>query len=252
LQTSECHPSLAAEHPARAASAADPFSDEFWKKGVRRYGFHGLSCESIVHVLGTDLAARTVIAHLGNGCSITAVRNGASIETTMGLTPTGGVMMGTRSGDLDPGLLLHLLQGEQYAPEGLEHLINHQSGLLGVSGLSSDMRHLLGASRDDVRAGLAVEMFCYEIRKSLGSMAAVLGGLDLLIFAGGIGEHAAPVRAKICAGLEHLGILLDLDANQRSDSKISSALSKCSVRVIESDEDLQIARHSYRLAANPE
>jgi acetate kinase len=227
-----------------------PFPDAFWEKGLRRYGFHGLSCESIIHALGNDVPGRVAIAHLGNGCSVTAVRNGVSVETTMGLTPMGGVMMGTRTGDLDPGVLLYVLQVERYEPEQLQQLLNHRSGLLGVSGLSSDMRHLLEASQDNPQARMAVEMFCYQIRKSLGSMAAVLGGLDLFVFTGGIGEHAAPVRAKICSGLEHLGILLDEQANQRGDSRISSATSTCAVRVIESDEDLQIARHSYRLATD--
>jgi len=227
-----------------------PFPDAFWEKGLRRYGFHGLSCESILNALGNDVPGRMVIAHLGNGCSVTAVRNGISVETTMGLTPMGGVMMGTRTGDLDPGVMLYLLQAEHYEPEQLQQLLNHRSGLLGVSGLSSDMRHLLEASQDNPKAFMAVEMFCYQIRKSLGSMAAVLGGLDLFVFTGGIGEHAAPVRTKISSGLEHLGILLDEQANQRGDSRISSATSTCAVRVIESDEDLQIARHSYRLATD--
>jgi len=225
-----------------------PFGREFWEKGLRRYGFHGLSCESIVDVLGDTLAPRMVIAHLGNGCSITAVRDGASVETTMGLTPIGGVMMGTRSGDLDPGVLLHLLQAEEYDADMLDQLLNHRSGLLGVSGVSSDMRSLLQASTENQQANLAVEMFCYQVHKSIGAMATVLNGIDVLVFAGGIGEHAAPVRAKICAGLEHLGIVLDEPANRRNAAQISSAKSKCAVRVIESDEDLQIARHSYRLA----
>jgi acetate kinase len=228
-----------------------PFANKFWKKGLRRYGFHGLSCESIVHTLGKDLAERTVIAHLGNGCSITAVRNGASMETTMGLTPTGGVIMGTRSGDLDPGVLLHFLRVERYDPERLQTLLNHQSGLLGISDVSSDMRRLLDVNRDDQQAHMAVTMFCYQIKKSLGSMAAVLGGLDMLAFAGGIGERAPLVRAEICSGLGHLGILLDEAANQRNDAKISSNSSRCAVRVIQSDEDLQIARHSHDLAAKP-
>jgi acetate kinase len=224
-----------------------PFGKEFWEKGLRRYGFHGLSCEFIVQALGADLPAHVVIAHLGNGCSLTAVRNGASVETSMGLTPTGGVMMGTRSGDLDPGVLLHLLQVEHYDSARLEELLNHRSGLLGVSGVSSDMRRLLESGDYDTRARMAVEMFCYQIRKSIGSLAAVLGRLDLLVFTGGIGENAASVRAKICSGLEHLGILLDHGANRRNASKISSGASTCAVRVIESDEALQIARHSYCL-----
>lgn len=232
--------------PEHAAMFA--LSREFWDRGLRRYGFHGLSCESIVRTLGNDLADRTVVAHLGSGCSITAIRKGVSIETTMGLTPTGGVMMGTRSGDLDPGVLLHLLRVEDYKSETLDTLLNHEAGLFGVSGLSSDMRHLLQAASQNGSASLAIEMFCYQVRKAIGAMAAVLGGVDLLVFTGGIGEHAAAIRAKSCSGLEHLQIVLDAGANQRNASIISSAESKCLVRAIEADEDLQIARHSQKIA----
>ncbi|HWC16644.1 MAG TPA: acetate/propionate family kinase [Terriglobales bacterium] len=223
-----------------------PFHHEFWDQGVRRYGFHGLSCESIVRTLGNELAPRTVIAHLGNGCSITAVRNGASVETSMGLTPTGGVIMGTRSGDLDPGVLLNLLR-KGYSAEQLDLLLNHNSGLLGVSGISSDMRHLLETRNGDTNARLAIEMFCYQIRKSIGAMAAVLGGIDLLVFTGGIGEHAAAIRGEICAGLQHLGIVLEESANQQNANRISIAAAKCSVRVLNTDEDREIAVHSYNL-----
>src|SRR5690242_16486116 len=193
-----------------------PFDHEFWTEGLRRYGFHGLSCESILRSLGGELAPRSVIAHLGNGCSITAVRNGDSIETTMGLTPTGGVMMGTRSGDLDPGLLLHLLRDKAYTAQQLDHLLNHEAGLSGVSGKSSEMRALLESSATDAAARLAVVMFWYQVRKAIGAMAAVLDGLELLVFSGGIGEHAASVRADICAGLTYLGIALDPGANGRN------------------------------------
>jgi len=226
-----------------------PFDHEFWALGLRRYGFHGLSCESIVRVLGNDLAPRSVVAHLGNGCSITAIRNGASLETTMGLTPTGGVMMGTRSGDLDPGVLLTLLR-KGYRPEQLDSLLNHQSGLLGVSEESSDMRRLLESRDRDVKARLAIAMFCYQIRKSIGAMAAVLDGIDMIVFTGGIGEHAPAIRADICAGLRHLGIILDDVANQQSGKRISAAAAKCDVRVIAADEDREIAMHSYTLASD--
>ena len=232
------------EHASRL-----PLPGEFRDRGLKRYGFHGLSCESIVHTLGNELASRTVIAHLGNGCSITAVCDGASVETTMGLTPTGGVIMGTRSGDLDPGVMLHLARVEGYSPEQLDALLNHQAGLLGISGQTSDMRRLLEIEHQDPRARLAVEMFCYQVRKAIGAMTAVLGGLELLVFTGGIGEHAAPVRARVCSGLHYLGIELDDLANQASQSTISSARSRCRVAVIESDEDLQIARHCRRLMA---
>ena len=224
-----------------------PFEHEFWRQGLRRYGFHGLSCESIVRTLGNELAPRSVVAHLGNGCSITAIRNGASLETTMGLTPTGGVMMGTRSGDLDPGVLLSLLR-KGYSPEQLDALLNHKSGLLGVSEQSSDMRRLLESRDRDGKARLAVEMFCYQTRKSIGAMAAVLDGIDMLVFTGGIGEHAAPIRAEISAELGHLGIILEQVANQRSAERISAAAAKCDVRVIATDEDREIAVHSYTLA----
>ena len=236
-------------HTLPEYTARLPLPQEFWERGLKRYGFHGLSCESIVHALGDELAPRTVIAHLGNGCSITAVRDGASVETTMGLTPTGGVIMGTRSGDLDPGVILHLARVEGYSAEQLDELLNHKAGLFGISGATSDMRHLLEKANQDPRAGLAVEMFCYQVRKAIGALAAVLGGLELLVFTGGIGEHAASVRARICAGLDYLGIALDEAANKRNESTISSAKSKCRVAVIESDEDLQIARHCRRLMA---
>ncbi len=204
----------------------------------------------MAHALGDDLAQRTVIAHLGNGASLTALRQGVSVETTMGLTPTGGVMMGTRPGDLDPGVLLHLLRVEGNTPEQLDTLLNHQSGLLGVSGESSDMRRLLAASDKNPQAQLAVEMFCYLVRKAIGALAAALGGLELLVFTGGIGEHAAPVRSRIASGLAHLGISLDDARNQGSQSLISADGSRGAVRVIESDEDLQIARICRKLIDN--
>jgi acetate kinase len=231
------------EHAARL-----PLPDRFWQSGIRRYGFHGLSCESIVHTLGANLASKTVIAHLGNGASVTAVKEGCSIETTMGLTPTGGVIMGTRSGDLDPGVLLHLLRDEAYDAQQLEQLLNYEAGLLGISGTTNEMRSLLESSATNTSARLAVEMFCYSVRKAVGAMAAVLGGLELLVFSGGIGEHAAPVRAGICTGLDYLGIALDPEANARHADVISTSGSRCSVRVVPTDEDLQIARHCSQLA----
>ncbi|HVH87062.1 MAG TPA: acetate/propionate family kinase [Terriglobales bacterium] len=224
-----------------------PFNIEFWKRGLRRYGFHGLSCESIVRALGDDLVPHTVVAHLGNGCSLTAIENGRSVETTMGLTPTGGIMMGTRSGDLDPGVLFNLLRSS-YGVEQVDSLVNHNSGLLGVSGTSSDMRRLLESRKRDDHAHLAVEMFCYQIRKSIGAMAAVLGGIDLLVFTGGIGEHSPTIRQQISTGLEHLGIRLDEIANQQNAARIAWIEASCDVRVIESDEDREIAIHSYKLA----
>ena len=222
-----------------------PFGREFSARGIHRYGFHGLSCESIMRVLGSELAPRTVIAHLGNGCSITAVKNGLSVETTMGLTPTGGVMMGTRTGDLDPGVLLNLLQSG-YDQQKLDSLLNHHAGLLGVSGVSSDMRQLLAERDKNPDARLAIEMFCYSVRKSIGAMAALLGGIEVLVFTGGIGEHSGMVRGEICSDLQHLGIALDESANENNAAKIGS--DECDVRVIATDEDLEIALHARDLS----
>jgi Acetate kinase len=167
----------------------------------------------------------------------------------MGMTPTGGVMMGTRSGDLDPGVLLNLLH-RGYDSEQMDALVNHNSGLFGVSSASSDMRRLLELRDQDADARLAIEMFCYQIRKSIGAMAAVLGGIDLLVFTGGIGEHSSMIRREICAGLQHLGIVLDDAGNQRSATNVGSSTGTCAVRVIEADEDLEIALHSQRLMSS--
>ena len=222
-----------------------PLGREFFERGLQRYGFHGLSCESIVRTLGSELAPRTVIAHLGNGCSITAVKNGSSVETSMGLTPTGGVMMGTRTGDLDPGVLLNFLRSG-YDEQKLDSLLNHHSGLLGVSGISSDMRQLLSEQDKNPDARLAIAMFCYSVPKSIGAMAAALGGIDMLVFTGGIGEHSAIVRHELCSNLQHLGIALDEAANRNNATKIGSG--HCDVRVIPTDEDLEIALHARALS----
>ncbi|MGE3538589.1 MAG: acetate/propionate family kinase [Candidatus Tectimicrobiota bacterium] len=224
-----------------------PLPRALWDSGVRRYGFHGLSYESIVAQVGAANLARAVIAHLGNGASLSALRDGQPVETTMGLTPTGGVMMGTRSGDLDPGVLLHLLTEAGYNPAQLAHLLQEESGLLGVSGRSPDMQTLLERREHDHQARQAVEMFCYHLRKAIGALTAVLGGLDTLVFTGGIGEHAAPVRWDICHGLEHLGVWLDPYLNERHAAMISTPESHCIVRVVSTDEALIIARHTYNL-----
>ncbi len=190
------------------------------KLGVERYGFHGLSCESIVAQI-EHLPEKLVVAHLGNGSSITAIHAGQSVDTSMGLTPTGGLMMGTRCGDLDPGLMIYLMRHGYNDPQALEKLIDKQSGLLGVSGKSSDVRELLdmrGANKD---ADLALRMFCYQVRKTTAGMAGAMSGLDTLVFTGGIGEHAEELRSEICSGLEFLGI---------------------QTLVLPSEEDLQIAR----------
>jgi acetate kinase len=217
------------------------------RAGVRRFGFHGLSCEYVVGAVGADALGRAVVAHLGSGASLTAIDAGRSVDTTMGLTPTGGVVMATRTGDLDPGVMLHLAREHDLAPDALEHLVNQQSGLLGLSGTTGDMRALLEARRaGDAEAALAVDVFCASVRKHVGSLAAVLGGIDTLVFTGGIGEHAPEVRALACAGLAHLGIVLELDRNQRSDAVISGG--DVTVRVVATDENLVIARHAARLA----
>lgn len=216
---------------------------KLWEQGIKRYGFHGLSYEYVVSKLGAELGDRAVIAHLGNGASMVALKDGVSIDTSMGLTPTGGFMMGTRSGDLDPGVLLHLLRAG-YSAEKLEMLLNHEAGLLGVSGESSEMRALLEKRKADPAADLAVQMFCYQVRKFVGAFAAALNGLDTLVFTGGIGEHAAAIRAEICLQLEYLGIKLDGAANNRSAEVISAEGSRCVVHVVETDEDLMIARHT--------
>ena len=230
--------------PEAAARFALP--EKFWKDGVRRYGFHGLSCESILHTLGAARPARLIVAHLGNGASITAIANGCSVDTTMGLTPTGGIIMGTRCGDLDPGVLLYILRSNGNNVAELEDLLDRRSGLLGISGKSRDMRELHQGSGDP-RVRLAIEMFARSAKKAIAAFAAILGGLDLLVFTGGIGEHDAAVRAEICEGLQCFGLRLDEPANQRGLENISSAQSQVLVRVLPSEEEIQIARHAYRL-----
>ncbi|MGA2429885.1 MAG: acetate/propionate family kinase [Candidatus Acidiferrum sp.] len=229
------------------AAARLPLPEKFWDAGVRRYGFHGLSCESIVHALGVDVPARLIVAHLGNGASVTAIAKGLSVDTTMGLTPTGGIVMGTRPGDLDPGVSLHILRGNGNNVEGLERVLDKESGLLGISGTSPDMRSLHEAADENPRARLAIEMFARSAKKAIGSYVAVLGGLDLLVFTGGIGEHDGAVREKICEGMECFGVRPDREANQQSAGTISSGGSAARVRVVTSDEERQIARIVFRL-----
>lgn len=200
----------------------------------------------MVAKLGAAAIGRAVIAHLGNGASMVAVRSGAPIDTSMGFTPSGGFMMSTRSGDLDPGVLLYLLDAGEDA-HGLDRTVNHESGLLGVSGTSADVKALLEKRATDARAALAVEMFTYQLRKCIGAYAAALGGIDTLVFTGGIGQHAAAVRAECCAGLEFLGIRLDPARNAASAEVISADGGACTVRVVPTDEELMIARHTRRL-----
>lgn len=226
-----------------------PLPRSLWEEGIRRYGFHGLSFEYVVSVLGEAAQGRVVIAHLGNGASMAAVREGRCLETTMGFSPTGGFMMGTRSGDLDPGVLVYLMREKGYDAEKIAHLVDHEAGLLGVSGSSHEMKVLLEKRHVDPRAAQAVEMFCYHLRKHLGALAALLGGVDTLVFTGRIGERAAPIRAEVCNGLEHLGIRIDPVLNETHAETISLPGSPCSVRVIPTSEELIIARQTYRVIA---
>jgi acetate kinase len=193
---------------------------------------------------------RVVIAHLGNGASMVAVRGGVGVDTTMGFTPTGGLTMGTRSGDLDPGVLLYLLEEKELSPPQMGELINKRAGLLGVSETSADMRDLLSRETSDPRAAEAVALFCYQAKKFLGALAATLGGLNTLVFTGGIGEHAAQVRWRICEGLEFLGIRLDPDRNAAHAPVVSREGNPVTIRVIPTDENLVIARHT-RLLVGP-
>src|SRR5215218_104137 len=221
------------------------------QEGIIRYGFHGLSYEYVMEELRRlepeAAAGRVVVAHLGNGASMAAVRGGVGVDTTMGFTPTGGLVMGTRVGDLDPSVPLFLLKERGMSPTEVNDLVNKQAGLLGVSGTSADMRDLLDRETDDGHAAEAVALFCYQAKKFLGALAAALGGLDALVFTGGIGEHAAPVRGRVCEGLEFLGIRLDADRNAAHAPVISSEAAAVTVRVVPTDEDLMVARHTRRL-----
>jgi acetate kinase len=221
-----------------------PLFDE----GLKRYGFHGLSYESILRHLGTEMPRHVVIAHLGNGASLAAVLDGRSVDTSMGLTPTGGIPMGTRSGDMDPGVSTYLLREKKLNADSLESLVNHDAGLKALSGTSPDMRDLQAAAESgDANARQAIEIFCYAIRKTIASYAAALEGLDMLVFTGGIGEKSAVVRAMVCNALHILGVLIDGAANEKNAETISAAQSVVRVRVIPTEEDRQIARHTRNL-----
>jgi acetate kinase len=216
-------------------------------KGVRRYGFHGLSyaylMEELARVAGPEEArGRIILAHLGSGASMAAVRDGHSIDTTMGFTPASGLVMGTRTGDLDPGLVRFLSLTEGITAEQFDSLVNDKSGLLGVSETSSDVRDLLGRQNVDVRAAEAIELFCYQAKKWIGAFAAALGGLDTLVFSGGIGENSPTIRHRICKGLGFLGITVDDDRNEANAFLVSTEQASVKVRVIRTDEELMIAR----------
>ena len=233
-----------------------PIPRRFDAMGIRRYGFHGLSytflMQELAHIAGAEAAqGRVILAHLGNGASLAAVRDGRSIDTSMGFTPTGGVPMGTRTGDLDPGVAWYLMQSENLTPQQFNQLINHESGLLGVSETSSDMRDLLEHEATDVRAAEAVALFCYQVKKWIGAYAAALGGLDTLVFAGGIGENAPEVRARICDGLEFLGIEIEEKRNATNAGVISAQTGRVAVRVMHTDEEVMIAKSVCRILDLP-
>jgi acetate kinase len=224
-----------------------PVACELRAEGIERYGFHGLSCESIVRQLGDAVPRRLIIAHLGNGASVTAVSRGRSIDTSMGLTPSGGVIMGTRSGDIDPGVLIYLAREKGFDAAALEDLVDHRSGLAGISGVSGDMRVLREAAASNADARLAIQMFGYSVRKQVAAMIAVLGGVDLIAFTGGIGENDWRSRADICAGLAWAGVSLDETRNRSAADPINGSGPGCQVRVLPSREDDQIARHTCAL-----
>jgi acetate kinase len=228
-----------------------PIPRRYVAKGVERYGFHGLSYAYLMEELGRlDPAAtngRVILAHLGNGASLAAVHHGKSIDASMGFTPTSGLVMSTRTGDLDPGLVYYLARTERMTAAQFQQMVNHESGLLGVSGTSSDLHDLLAREAGDVRAAEAVALFCYQAKKWIGSFAAALGGLNTLVFAAGIGENAPLIRERICDGLGFLGIEIDQRRNAKNAPLISPDAGRVKVRVIRTDEELMIARSVTRL-----
>jgi acetate kinase len=231
-----------------------PIPASYHRRGVRRYGFHGLSytylMEELSRVAGSDAAqGRIVLAHLGNGSSLAAIRDGSSVDTTMALTPIGGVVMSTRSGDLDPGVVTYIGRTEGLRADQVDEILSARSGLLGLSETTGDMQQLLAREDDDALARHAVQAYVYSVVKAIGGFAAVLGGLDTLVFSGGIGEHASAVRARICAALTFLGVVLDPAANDSHRGVISQDASRVTVRVIPTNEELMIARATYRVLA---
>ena len=234
--------------PAMAKTFAIP--KKYYEEGIQRYGFHGISYSYLMQELKKEDAAeangKIILAHLGNGASLAAVKAGKCIDTSMGFTPAGGIMMSTRSGDLDPGVAWYLMQKGMNAKD-FNNLINHQSGLLGISGISSDMQDLLQHGKENKNAALAIDIFCYQVKKYIGGYAAVLGGLDTLVFSGGIGEHSPEVRSKICDNLEFLGIELDEIKNMNNEAVISTETSKVKVYVIKTNEEEMIAKMTGEL-----
>ncbi len=238
------------------AATTYPIPAEYRERGVRRYGFHGLSCESIVRQLRAErtmeFPRRMVIAHLGSGCSVTAVVDGRSVDTTMGLTPTGGVVMGTRPGDLDPGLVVYLARQMERKVTALEKMLNHDSGMVALSGMPNDMKAVReAAAKGDARAKLAVEIFTRSVKKAVGGFAALMGGVDAVVFAGGIGEHDARSRAEILSGMEGFGISINSELNEvvgDAVRRLNASDSVGAVYVVPAKEDWMIAVHVDRMA----
>jgi len=232
-----------------------PIPRRFMQQGIRRYGFHGLSYAYLLQEIKKEYGkvaanGRIVIAHLGNGASLAAVYKGKSIDTSMGFTPAGGIPMSSRSGDLDPGVAWMMMKEENLSPRQFNHLINHESGLLGIAETGSDMGDLLKLQKTDERAAEAVELFCYQVKKWIGSFAAALGGLDTLVFAGGIGENSPEIRARICEGLGFLGISMNVTNNLKNNILISQKKGKVAVRVMHTDEERMIAKVVYKIIKN--
>lgn len=230
-------------------SEAYALPEEFRKDGIIKYGFHGLSYEFIVSELGNAAKGKVIIAHLGNGASMAAIKDGRPIDTTMGFTPVSGLVMSTRTGDLDPGAIIYMMKEKGLTADEVNVIINKKSGLLGVSGVSSDMKDLLSKENADPKAAFAIELFSYAARKYIGAFSAALGGLDTLVFTGGMGENSPEIRKRICKGLEFLGIEIGDARNLSNAPVISKENARASVRVIKTNEELMIARHTARVAS---
>jgi acetate kinase len=231
-----------------------PIPRRYWGLGIRRYGFHGLSYAYLMEALArvadpAEAGGRVVLAHLGSGASLAAVRGGQCLDTTMGFTPASGLVMGTRCGDIDPGLFAFLAHADGMTPVQFHRMVNHESGLLGVSETGADLRDLLARREGDARAAEAVDLFCYRVKTGIGALTAALGGLDALVFSGGIGENSPEVRRRACDGLEFLGVQLDQARNEAGEPLISTPSSPVRVRVIPTDEEAVIAREAIRLVA---
>jgi acetate kinase len=243
-------------HTIPAVAQIVPIPQRYRKRGVRRYGFHGLSyaylMEELTRLGGPEEArGRVILAHLGSGASLAAVREGRCLETTMGFTPASGVVMSTRTGDFDPGLVTFLAQTDNMTPAQFDRMANHESGLLAVSETSPDVRELLARREGDPRAALAIDLFCYHVKKAIGALSTVIGGLDTLVFSGGIGENSPDIRCQVCTGLEFLGISLDSGQNQAGSALISTEAGPTRVRVIATDEESMIAKEVSRLMTRP-